>query len=198
MRALAVAAALALGGCAASGHAVPMPTEYDAHLSPDIADLALVALNDWTTATGVVFRPVVTDDACPPFNGPLGYEPCFGVRLEPRAEIVQDCGAPDAVGCTSRDISAAALGEYGLTRKIMTHEVGHAIGLQHDTAIGPNATIMWPTTEESPVITARDVAQYDSLRGVNARGACARSVAAMPASIGLTDVQCPDPRDSVR
>lgn len=157
--------ALLLAACAAPSGRYPLPTAYEVHVAPTwYADTpqVLQALADWTAATGVVLRPIVTADPCPDAAG------CIAVQPEAVSLIEAQVGSPQAIGGTALGLDPTASIDPDLNATnpalfmhVLRHELGHALGLSHVTDQG---ALMFPDTRGSDTITPNDIAQYWSLR----------------------------------
>ncbi len=155
--------ALLVTGCGAS-----YASEYDLYIDKSFTaeqqELILSASGRWSGATdgGVTFNPHIGVDV------PTTKHQVFVMPLADK-DVHAYCTDPTAAGCTVRqanlDVGFVRLtgldDNERLFRMTAQHELGHAMGLNHDS----KGTVMAPDLGiASDTITARDVAQFNMVR----------------------------------
>jgi hypothetical protein len=165
-------------GCVAPPAPYPYQPAYSFYLQSDVdaetRASVTEAVAEWSTATGVQLAV---------FDGPA---PCMGDRgcytIEMADEIVLKADAADiglytetnALGLTTANGIVILSGMNVLTNQAaVTHEMGHAIGLQHPCQDAPGLPTCKTYAVMNPmigmgsfVVACDDIWQYDAERGL--------------------------------
>lgn len=152
---LALACLFWVMGCAMP----PRASAWEVHISPDLDALAQMQTEDalaaWEQAAGVSLSYRWTNDACPGPNWDGSVPPCFDIRMAAQPTVQSDCKDPAvyAVGCEYGDgtnehvVVSADMTNMNKRRRVILHEIGHALGLQHSTH---QDAIMYPHVQDLP------------------------------------------------
>ncbi len=161
-------AALALSACSNSA---PPPTEYSVTMDPaftaDQTEALVAAFGDWEVAV----PELKLSYAIATCGSPAPQQVCVHPITAPPDTPVEIIGETYPGPAGSADVYVyvdrmqpvgAATSQAELLQQTMAHELGHAMGLHH-TAAG---TLMAAdAVQQSPTVTADDVAQFWSVRG---------------------------------
>lgn len=162
-----IAAALCLSACT---NAEPPPTGYSVAMDPaftaDQTEALVAAFEDWKAAIPEL-KLTYTVAAC---TQPAPQQVCVHPVTAPPDTSQEIIGETYPGPAASADVYVfvdrmqpvgAATTQAQLLQQTMAHELGHAMGLRHAAA----GTLMAAdAAEQSPTVTADDVAQFRSVR----------------------------------
>jgi hypothetical protein len=163
-----LAAALCLSACT---NAEPPPTEYSVAMDPaftdDQTEALVAAFENWKTAVPEL-KLTYAIAAC---TSPAPQQVCVHPVTAPPDASMEIIGETYPGPSASANVYVfvdrmqpvgEATSESALMQQTMAHELGHAMGMRH-TAAG---TLMAANAvQQSPTVTADDVAQFWSVRG---------------------------------
>jgi hypothetical protein len=167
-RVSALSVLIALSACSVST-TPPPPLEYSVSIDPmfarDQIESVAAAVDAWNKAIPELHLTY----AAAPCTAPSAQQACLSPSFDPPDP------SDDVVGATTRGaddsstvkiyvarIRATAYNVDALTQQTATHELGHAMGLQH-SATGTLMAADVPN--QAPTITPADIAQFWAVRG---------------------------------
>ncbi len=157
MRIVAILAAVLLAGCVSTRSTPSYHLSVDSAFTPAEQEQIASALLDWEAKTSATFDVAYDQDVS------TCADACIH-RGYPADDAVQAAGGVTRFHGEEANSYVRFIGDNGITpdqfRVLVTHEVGHVLGLQHTS--DPDC-VMRPGSDDAHEVTACDVAQFDSI-----------------------------------